>query len=58
MNALVAQCFIYPLFLFKIPLLLIIVDPGEPLHHGAEIFFENSYLVRMGGRHRKTQHNE
>ena len=46
-NALVAQRLIDLLLLLKVELILIVIDPGKPGHHGMEIFIEHRRLVCM-----------
>ena len=57
-NALVAQRLIDLLLCLQIDLLLIVINPGEPLHHGAKVFIEHRRLVCADAGHEKPQHNE
>ena len=50
-NALVAQRLIDLLLLLKVDLLLIVIDPGKPGHHGMEVFIEHRRLVCMCAGH-------
>ena len=46
-NALVAERLIDLLLLLKVEMILIVIDPGKPGHHGMEIFIEHRRLVCM-----------
>ena len=48
-NALVAERLIdlLLLLLLKVEMILIVIDPGKPGHHGMEIFIEHRRLVCM-----------
>ena len=50
-NALVAERLIDLLLLLKVDLLLIVIDPGKPGHHGMEVFIEHRRLVCMCAGH-------
>ena len=50
-NALVAQRLIDLLLCLKVDLLLIVIDPGKPGHHGLEVFIEHRRLVYMCAGH-------
>ena len=57
-NALVTQRLIDLLLCLKVYLLLIVIHPGEPLHHGTEDFIEYRRLVCADAGHENPQHNE
>ena len=57
-NALVTQRLIDLLLCLKVDLLLIVINPGEPLHHGTEVFIEHRRLVCADAGHENPQHNE
>ena len=46
-NALVAQRLIDLFLCLKVDLLLIVIDPGKPDHHGTEVFIERRCLICM-----------
>ena len=55
MNPLMAKRFVDFLLCLKIDLLLIVIDPREPLHHGAKIFIQDGGVICTDACHDKNQ---